>query len=104
MARSSFADLMSDSKVMLRGLQKNADIVATRGLSAEFVTNMQNTMSDAEQLNGEQEALKASLKAKTAELDDRVAKLKDAMSEARKVVKLAIRKEKWVEFGIKAKR
>jgi len=104
MARSSFADLMNDSKVMLRGLQKNADSVATRGINAEFVTNMQNIMSDAEQLNGEQEALKASLKAKTAELDDRVAKLKGMKSEAVKVVKLAVKQEKWVEFGIKAKR
>ena len=104
MARSSFADLMSDSKVMLRGLQKNADSVATRGIDAEFITNMQNTMNDTEQLNGEQEALKASLKAKTAELDNRVDELKDMMSEARKVVKLAIKQEKWVEFGIKAKR
>jgi len=103
MAKSSFAERINSSKVMLTGLQANAEAVAKRGIDAEFITNLQSAVTASETLNGEQEALKAGLKAKTAELDGKIAELKNLMSEAKKVVKLAINKTRWLEFGISDK-
>jgi hypothetical protein len=60
----------------------------------------------AQCLEAEQETLKAALKLKIAELDTAVAELKSWQSEASSTVKLAYRAqpEKWVEFGVKAKK
>jgi len=104
MAKSSFAERINSSKVMLTGLQANAETVAVRGIDTAFITNLQNTITSCETLNGEQESLKAALKAKTAELDAQLAALKAMLSEAKKVVKLAINKTNWLEFGISDKR
>jgi len=60
MAKSSFAEKINDSKVMLTGLQANTEAVGKRGIDAEFITNLQTAITDSETLNGEQEALKAS--------------------------------------------
>lgn len=104
MAKMSFAELVNSGKVMLTGLQANAEAVARRGIDTEFMTNLQTAIVDTETLNGEQESLKAALKAKTAELDSRLMDLKKMLSEARKVVKMTIDKTRWVEFGISDKR
>jgi len=104
MAKSSFAEKINDSKVMLTGLQANTEAVGKRGIDAEFITNLQTVISSNETLNGEQEALKASLKAKTTELSAKTKELKSLMSEAKKVVKLAIDQAGWLEFGISDKR
>ncbi|MFH1853261.1 MAG: hypothetical protein ABIA75_13055 [Candidatus Neomarinimicrobiota bacterium] len=104
MGNTSFAELISTTKVMVTGLQANAAAVAARGLSAEFITALGTAATNAEALNGEQEALKAALKTKTAELDAQVLEIKNQLSEATKVVKLAMDKSRWVEFGITAKR
>ncbi|MFH1852823.1 MAG: hypothetical protein ABIA75_10790 [Candidatus Neomarinimicrobiota bacterium] len=65
---------------------------------------LQTALVGAETLNNEQEALKAGLKAKTAELDGQLAVIKKQLSEAATIVKLIMDKERWVEFGITAKR
>ncbi|MFH2049176.1 MAG: hypothetical protein ABIJ12_06995 [bacterium] len=103
MAKTSFAEIINSSRVMLTGLQANTEAVGKRGIDAEFITNLQNAINASDMLNSEQETLKASLKAKTAELDTKIAGLKNLMSEAKKVVKLAIDKVRWLEFGISDK-
>ena len=50
--------------------------------------------------NAEQEALKSRLKEKTTALDANMAELQQKVSEAKKVVKLAIPQASWKEFGI----
>lgn len=104
MAKTSFAETINSGKVMLTGLQANAEAVAVRGIDAAFITNLQNTITSCETLNGEQESLKAALRAKTAELDAQLVALKSMLSEAKKVVKLAVDKARWLEFGVSDKR
>jgi hypothetical protein len=58
----------------------------------------------AQQLDTEQETLKARLKEKTLEFDTRMAELIKQLSEARKVVKLEMPQESWKEFGITDKK
>jgi hypothetical protein len=106
MATLSLADLLASARQMAAGLTTNAATVAARGLTATFTTNGQTKISLVQTLETEQEALKAALKLKTAALDAAVDDLKNWQSEANSAVKLAYRAqpEKWVEFGIKAKR
>ena len=102
----SFPDLLASVRQMLVGLEANADAVAVRGATPTFTKNGQALLESINTLEAEQETLKAALKTKTAALDISVAQLKTWNSEATSAVKLAFRdqQEKWVEFGIKAKK
>jgi hypothetical protein len=101
----SLPDLLASVRQMLVGLEANADTVATRGATPSFTKNGQGLLESIDALEAEQESLKAALKSKTATLDVSLAQLKTWQSEATSAVKLSYRdqKEKWVEFGIKAK-
>jgi hypothetical protein len=102
----SLPDLLASVRQMLVGLEANADTVATRGATPSFTQNGQTLLDNINALEAEQETLKAALKSKTAALDISMAQLKTWQSEATSAVKLAFRdqQEKWVEFGIKAKK
>jgi hypothetical protein len=90
----------------LVGLETNAESVAVRGATPAFTQNGQSLLDSVNALEAEQETLKATLKTKTAALDIAMAQLKTWQSEASSAVKLTYRdqQEKWVEFGIKAKK
>jgi hypothetical protein len=102
----AFPDLLASVRQMLVGLAANADEVAARGATPAFTQNGQTLLDSVDALEAEQETLKAALKSKTAALEINVAQLKTWASEASSAVKLAYRdkQEKWVEFGIKAKK
>jgi hypothetical protein len=106
MSKDSLPDILAAARQMLSGLGNNAEAVATRGLSTDFTAQGQTLVDTAQRLETEQETLKAALKSKTAELDAAVAQLKNWQSEANSAVKLAFRAqpEKWLEFGIKARK
>ena len=102
----SFPELLASVRQMLVGLEANAVDVAVRGATPAFAQNGQTLLDSINALEAEQETLKAALKTKTASLDIAVAQLKTWQSEATSAVKLTYRdqQEKWVEFGIKAKK
>ncbi|HRU92274.1 MAG TPA: hypothetical protein P5268_04470 [Candidatus Marinimicrobia bacterium] len=100
MTKTSFAETVNSGKLMATGLQANAETIARRGINADFIATLNTTIGNVERLNAEQESLKADLKAKTAELDAELANLNKMYSEAKKVVKLAIDKTRWLEFGV----
>lgn len=104
MTKTTFAEVLNNSKLMVTGLQANAEAVGKRGIDAEFTAALNTTVANLEQLNSEQETLKASLKTKTAELDAKLVTLNKMYSESRKVVKLAMDQTRWLEFGISDKR
>ena len=102
----SLADLLASTNQMAAALTANAAEVAPRGADAAFVAEGQARISGLQALENEQEALKAALKLKTAEAEAAMAALRAWQKEARNVVKLAYQdqQEKWVEFGVTAKR
>ena len=102
--KRSYAETVSKAQVMTTGLRNNAEAVAKRGIDDEFVTALETNRTQAITLNDEQERLKAELKVKTETLDQAIARINAALSEARKVVKLAIPQAQWKEFGIEDKR
>ena len=102
----SFPELLAAVRQMLVGLEANPEDVAVRGATPAFTKTGQNMLDTVHALEAEQETMKAALKSKTAALDIAIAQLKTWQSEAASAVKLAYRdqQEKWVEFGLKAKK
>ena len=104
MGKKSYAEKISSAQVMLGGLNKHLNELTQRGMSQEFISKLMGNTEKAVTQNIEQEKLKADLRTATASLNNTVSQIDLAMSEATKVVKLAIPKEQWIEFGITAKR
>lgn len=104
MAKLSYAEVIAQSQVMAAGLKNKAAEVAQRGISSDFVAELERFRTEAIALNDEQERLKAELKTKTAELNAKLEALSAKLSESKKVVKLAIPQSGWLEFGISDKR
>ena len=100
----SYAETINDGKVMISGLKSNTDRVAKRGISTDFITNLENVQKIVMDLDNEQKDLKAKLKSKPAELEKNKVIYSSLMSEARKVVKLEMEKESWKSFGINDKK
>jgi len=100
----SYAEQISNAKVMGTALMANLDELTKRGMSREFIAELEAKVSLTITKNSEQEKLKAELKMATAAIDSMLAEIGEAMSEATKVVKLSLPQEQWKEFGITAKR
>jgi len=100
----SYAEQISNAQVMAAGLKANVSALGKRGVTTEFVTELESTLNNAIGKNNEQEKLKADLKATTAALDKLLVDLKKIMHEAVTVVKLEMPQQQWKEFGIIAKR
>ena len=103
---ASLPDLLASARQMVTGLNANTAAVAARGLPATAIADGKTKIDLVQRLEGEQETMKAALKSKTAELDAATSDLKTWLANAASVVKLAFHDqvEKWIEFGIKAKR
>lgn len=97
---NSFAIQMSAARTMQIALGKNLLALAKRGMNEEFIIALRETIIIVNGLNSEQERLKGELKVTTSELDAVKKQLKTKVSEAVKVVKLELPKERWIEFGI----
>ena len=104
MSKVSYAEIINSAKVMLSGLKLNTERVGKRGITGEFITNLETIQKSAMDLDNEQEDLKAKLKTKTSELDVKIEDLQKMLSEARKAVKLEMEQPAWKSFGIEDKR
>jgi seryl-tRNA synthetase len=104
MARKTYAQVISDTEVMVNGIRENEEVLAKRQIDRAFADVLQSTLDKAIALNNEQETLKAKLKEKTEQLDEVINALKKQSGEARKIIKLDIPQSSWREFGINDKR
>jgi hypothetical protein len=102
----SLAELLAAARQMLVGLSANAAAVAPRGLTADFISRGQALVDKVQRLENEQETAKSALRTKTAELEAAEEEMKNWQSEASSTIKIAYRgqAERWLEFGIKAKK
>jgi vancomycin resistance protein YoaR len=100
----TFAQTVADAQLMKAALKSNLKTLANRGMTQEFIDAFGNSLSSLTAKDVEQEKLKADLHTVTAAMDELSQQLNAQMQEAVKVVKLEMPKERWKEFGIKAKR
>jgi hypothetical protein len=104
MGRKTYAQIISDTQVLLSGIRDNEPVLSERKIDAAFADGLQVDVEKCIALNNEQETLKAKLKAKTEELDKVMAVMNKKSAEARKIIKLDMPKATWREFGIEDKR
>jgi hypothetical protein len=102
--RISFAEQVSAAQVMLIGLKANQAALERRGVTEDFVTGFEKTLTDLIAANGRQETLKAETKTATEVVTGLQEQLIRAQSEATKMVKLELPTSTWQGFGITAKR
>ncbi len=102
--KKSYADVISQTEMMINALRNNLETVVKRGLDEEFINQFSEARNTAISLNNRQEELKAELKTQTSMLNDKMDEVYSKLSEAKKVVKLAVPQAKWVEFGMPDKR
>ncbi len=102
----SLADILEISAQMSAALKANLAEVSARGADEAFIAVGQTQIEALKVLKSEQELLQANLKRKTNEIEAELAALVKWEQEARAIVELTYReqKEKWIEFGITAKR
>jgi hypothetical protein len=94
------SEQLTATRLMIRGLSNNAEKLARRGITPEFISRMEEVQSQVITYDGEQEELKAKLKEKTSQSDSARSELGQMLSEAKKVVKMEVCQERWREYGI----
>jgi hypothetical protein len=99
----SYAEQIAKAQVMLSGLENNIEQLSRRGITSDFVSKLTTDLSESIGINNEQEKLKADLQAKTNQLQTKLTEVSKAVSEAKKIVKLDVPKDRWKEFGISDK-
>ena len=104
MPGKTYAESINLATVLTSGLKANADRVSKRGITSDFVSNLETSLNDAKNLNNEQETLKANLKTKTDQLNQKMDVMNGFVDEGKKVVKLEFDQTQWKEFGILDKR
>lgn len=102
--KNGFAEKINFAEVMASGFTKNLAELSRRGVDEVFIERLRTLKSSAEDINNDQEALKAQLKTKTVELDRTMADLGSVLKEGKAIVKLQMDQSKWREFGIEDKR
>jgi DNA-binding transcriptional MerR regulator len=100
MGDNSYAEKIKAANLMMAGLTAHLTELSKRGVSQADIEKLQNVYNKANTLDREQEALKAQTKAKTEELRQVMEKIDELMRELRKIVKLDMPQQYWVEFGI----
>ncbi|MDR2911655.1 MAG: hypothetical protein LBV47_09910 [Bacteroidales bacterium] len=104
MAGKSFAQTLSDARLLVSGIRKNRQLLAKRSITEDRAVEIENLILKVEQLDNEQESLKARLKSMGEELKLKTAALKAAVSTDTRIIKTDIPQAMWKEFGIQAKK
>ena len=103
MPNISLSQQVSDLRTTSSGITTRLDGLTGSGVSAADATILDTFADELDQLNAEQEELKAQLKGKTKALNDKMKEAKAKHSNVCKRIKLSTPKEDWKAFGITAK-
>lgn len=95
---------MEEAQLFISGLTVNAEAVANRGIQAEFVTRLRTLLDEIRTSENTCKISKSTWMEETAHRNEKMEELEDLITEARKVVKLALPKESWRAFGIDDRR
>ncbi len=106
MPATSFAELLQSMRTRITAITNNLTDMAKAGVQQADVDEGSSLVSQMDTLDAEQEALKAELKSKTAELNEAKKAARQWRSRMDKRIKIAYedQSEKWVGFGITAKK
>lgn len=99
----SYSEKITAVKVMVDGIKKMKDNLPA-GVTEASGDKLEELRNTVEQLNSEQEALKAALKKKTEEVNAKVDEMEKLYNDAKKRIKLDVEQALWRTFGIEDKK
>jgi hypothetical protein len=101
---NSFSDLLKKGTNMASGISTHLEALTPRGINEETVQLFTKLVEDSSKLDNDQEILKGQLKEKTASLRKNTKELRELLSQCTLIIKAVIPQERWVDFGISAKK
>ena len=104
MATTPFAQSLSDARLMADAVRVHIDELKAVGMEENTADSLDAIVKVMGALDTAQEKLKSELKKTTAELNAKSVELNAIMTDCKRRVKLAIKKDGWKEFGISATR
>ena len=100
MPGKTFTEKNDESRLMIEGLKANKEAVAKLGIDEAFITKFEKENNDVLAADAAQEKAKSDLDSATKLLAAGEKIRDDSYAFARKIVKLALPKDRWKEFGI----
>ena len=100
----SFASILQYGSNMSSGILKHVEALSPKGLTDAVSQQIEALVGECKQMDNEQEIFKGELKEKTSKLHDKVQELLDLLGLTSAIVKRVMPRERWVDFGITAKK
>jgi len=101
---NSFANLLKKGTNMASGISAHLEVLNPRGINEETAQRFGKLVEDSSKLDNDQEILKGQLKEKTASLRENTKELRELLSQCTLIIKAVVPQERWVDFGIAAKK
>lgn len=101
---NTFAQKMSDARLMSAGIKAHKEELASVSLGEENALELDSIVANLQNLDSKQEKLKSDLKTCTLDIAEETRRLDLRIRDARKRVKLTISQTGWQEFGIAGKK
>lgn len=100
MASKSFSTKNNEVRLILEGIKANKESLSRLGIDEAFITKFEKENNDVLAADAAQEKAKSDLDSATKLLAAGEKIRDDSYAFARKIVKLALPKDRWKEFGI----
>lgn len=104
MAGKPFLKVLGEARLLASGIRKNLTLLAKRSIDEQRAQEFDTLAQELEDIDKEQESLKARLKNITEELNAKTKFLRAEMSNDVQVIKADVPQSLWKEFGIQAKK
>ena len=100
----SYAERLDDVRLLLEGISKHKEKLTVVGVDDTYIQNVVEQKQLVDQLDADQERLKAELKTTSDSKRKEMKKLMKLYSRTRTLIKMTFPYVGWLEFGIAAKR
>jgi len=101
---NSYAQWIKRSNNMISGINEHQQALSANGVNDLSAQAIETLIGECKTIENGQEILKGKLKEQTQALERKVSELKDLFSKNRLIIKATLPRERWVDFGIWAKR
>lgn len=99
-----YAEQVKKAQLLAEGLKKNYELVKSRGISMEQITQLETDANEAARMNAEVEALREEVSRKAALANQKLNEVKSLMMYNKSIVKRCFDPNKWQDFGVMDKR
>lgn len=100
----TYLDQVSKTKALIEGLRKNYDQVKGLGITQEELSKLESAVQEGEKLNAEVERLRAETSEAVSVANHKLAEIKEGTAALKRIVKLNIDMNRWMDFGVPDKR